>query len=95
MPLNVLLYYLMVGVYYALTGYFYILIASILLSWLPEVKQSKIGRFIDRLANPYMRLFRGLIVIGMFDFTPILGFIIYRFGLNQIFLMINLMYNNL
>ena len=95
MSFEVLLYYAMVGVYYALLAYFYVLIASILLSWLPELRRNKIGQFIDRLANPYMRIFRGLIVIGMFDFTPIIGFIIYRFGLNQVYLMIDLMYNNI
>lgn len=82
-------------IYFALLFYFYVLIGSVLLSWLPELKRSKIGQFIDRLANPYMRLFRGLIVVGMFDFTPIVGFLIYQFGLNQFGRMIDLMIQNL
>lgn len=95
MTFEIILYYILVGVYYALLAYFYVLIASILLSWLPELRRNKIGQFIERLANPYMRIFRGLIVIGMFDFTPIIGFIIYRFGLSQVLAMIQLMYSNL
>jgi hypothetical protein len=30
-----------------------------------------------------MRIFRGILVIGMIDLTPILGFIIYQFGLTS------------
>ncbi|AIO19143.1 YGGT family protein [Candidatus Izimaplasma bacterium HR1] len=67
---------------YALTAYYYVLIASILLSWIPELRKSKIGQTINQLANPYMRIFRGLLVFGMMDFTPIIGFILYRVGLD-------------
>ena len=67
--------------YKALQYYYYILIASILLSWVPDLKRSTIGQFIDKLANPYMRIFRGWIVIGVMDFTPIIGFIFYQYGL--------------
>lgn len=80
--------------YYALRAYFYVLIASVLLSWLPEIRRTRLGAFIDRLADPYMRIFRGLVVIGMFDFTPILGFLIYQFGLNQFAQMIQIMAMN-
>ena len=64
--------------------YYYILVASVLLSWIPDLKRSTIGRFIDKLANPYMRIFRGWIVIGVMDFTPIIGFMFYYFGLNAL-----------
>lgn len=82
---------LLTVVYYALRVYYWILIASILLSWIPDLKQSSLGRFIDRLANPYMRIFRGLLVFGMMDFTPILGFILYQIGLNYFAQMILIM----
>ena len=76
----------------ALQYYYYILIASILLSWIPDLKRSSIGQFIDRLANPYMRIFRGWIVIGVMDFTPIIGFIFYNFGMTAFNDMIYTMY---
>lgn len=79
-------------IFNALQYYYYILIASIFLSWIPELKRSKIGQFIDRLANPYMRIFRGWIVIGIMDFTPIIGFIFYRFGIDALGDMIKTMY---
>lgn len=81
----------LIVVYRILQVYFYILIGSILLSWLPELRETQIGRFIHALANPYMRVFRGLLVFGMFDFTPIIGFIIYQVGMNYLAQMINIM----
>jgi uncharacterized protein YggT (Ycf19 family) len=81
---------LLIVVYRILQVYFYILIGSILLSWLPELRETQLGRFIDRLASPYMSVFRGLLVFGMFDFTPIIGFIIYQVGMNYLAQMINL-----
>lgn len=83
--------YLYIGVYYLLRVYFYVLIASILLSWLPEIKSSKFGQFVERLANPYMRIFRGIFVFGMFDFTPMIGIILYQTGLYYVARAINLM----
>ena len=79
-------------IYQTLTYYYYILIASILLSWIPDLKRSRMGQFIDKLANPYMRIFRGWIVIGIMDFTPIIGFIFYQFGLNALGQMLSQMY---
>ena len=71
-------------IYKILQYYYYILVASVLLSWIPDLKRSSVGRIIDKLADPYMRIFRGWIVIGVMDFTPILGFMFYYFGLNAV-----------
>ena len=43
----------------------------------------------DKIANPYMRIFRGLLVFGMLDFTPIIGFLLYTWGLNNLEAMIS------
>ena len=61
--------------------YFFILIAYILLSWFPTIRESRFYYYLHRIADPYMRFFRGFLVIGSMDFTPIVGFLIYRFGL--------------
>lgn len=71
-------------IFKALEYYYYILVASVLLSWIPDLKRSTVGQFIDKLANPYMRIFRGWVVIGVMDFTPIIGFMFYYFGLNAL-----------
>jgi len=39
-----------------------------------------------------MKIFRGWIVIGVMDFTPIIGFIFYQVGLNAFSQMIFTMY---
>lgn len=95
MAVNVLLIQTLTVVYYALSGYYWLLIINIFLSWIPELKQTKIGRLITYLADPYMRIFRGLLVFGMFDFTPIIGLILYQIGVNYFGQMINIMINSL
>ena len=87
--IGLLFYY----VYWALRIYFYIIIASILMSWVPELKNTRIGKLIDRIANPFMRIFRGILVIGMFDLTPMVGLFLYQLGLTYLAQMVNIMLN--
>lgn len=85
------MFYLLSVVVWALRIYFYILIAFVLLSWFPEFRHTKFYRVIAQIAMPYMRLFRGLLVFGSFDFTPILGFLLYQWGLSNLEQMLQLM----
>jgi len=85
------LIFLLKGVAIFLQIYFYILIAYILLSWITELRNSKFYYYIKLLADPYMRIFRGLLVFGMMDFTPIIGFLLYQYGLDQLNKMINML----
>lgn len=78
-------------IYRALQVYLYILIGSILMSWVPELRRTRIGQLIDKIASPFMNLFRGIIVIGMFDFTPMVGLILYQLGLSYLAQMVNMM----
>lgn len=57
---------------------------SIILSWLPSLYEYKIFRLIRSVSDWYLRPFRGVLVIGMFDLTPIIGIGIYQFILSQI-----------
>lgn len=72
---------ILTGLYYVLQLYFYLLIAYVLLSWIPDIRQSRFYYVLHQITDPYMRLFRGIIVMGQFDFTPIIGFMLYSFGL--------------
>ncbi|PAT01855.1 hypothetical protein CI105_05050 [Candidatus Izimaplasma bacterium ZiA1] len=72
-----------------LQGYYYTIIAYILLSWFPSLHNNFIYLAIKRLADPYLRVFRGVIVFGYFDFTPIVGLILYDFGMRGIALFFN------
>lgn len=85
--IGIIFYY----IYRILQVYFYVIFASILMSWVPELRKTKIGQVIDKLANPFMSVFRGFIVIGMFDFTPMLGIFLYQLGLEYLGQMVNLM----
>ena len=84
-----LTFFIIVG--YLLRAYYYILIIYVLMSWIPELRGSKFHQVVHNIANPYMRIFRGLLVFGMMDFTPILGFILYQVGLNYYAQMLVLM----
>jgi len=58
---------------------------TILLNWIPGFRNSKIGYYMNKITDFYLGRFRGFIVIGMLDFTPIIGFVIYEFALSMFF----------
>eukprot|EP01031_Cornospumella_fuschlensis_P023152 gene23152-28136_t len=53
-----------------------ILIASVALSWFPQIYQTvKVLRILPRLSEPYLRIFRGVIPpIAGFDLSPLAAF---------------------
>jgi YggT family protein len=58
--------------------YYYALIITILLSWLPQLQENKIARFIYNITDPYLAIFRRFIPpFGMIDFSPIIAFFVY------------------
>ena len=60
----------------AIEIYSYMLLIWVIGSWFPQWHSSKFYQFIDRLVEPYARIFRGLIPpIGGFDFSVIVAFI--------------------
>ncbi len=72
--MQVVLYY----IYYVLQVYFYILLIYVILTWTPIVN-SEFGRFLKKITDPFLSIFRGWLVIGMFDFTPMIGLLLYQF----------------
>lgn len=64
----------------AFTIYTYMLIAYILLSWIPAAQDSAVGRFLAAVCEPYLGIFRKFIPpIGMIDISPIVAFLALRF----------------
>jgi uncharacterized protein YggT (Ycf19 family) len=57
--------------------YQYALFFFILLSWFPALKDSMIYRFLGTICEPFFRIFRGWLVFGQFDLTPMVGIIMY------------------
>ncbi|CAM4258591.1 YggT family protein [Paenibacillus tarimensis] len=61
--------------------YSFIIIAYILLSWLPNARESFIGEFLGKLVEPYLAPFRRIIppIGGMLDISPIIALFALRF----------------
>lgn len=61
--------------------YFYLIIAYVLLSWLPNARESFVGEWLGKLVEPYLTPFRRLIppIGGMIDISPIVALIALNF----------------
>jgi YggT family protein len=61
--------------------YTYMLIAYVLLSWLPSARDSFVGEILGKLCEPYLSIFRRFIppIGGMIDISPIVAMIALRF----------------
>jgi YggT family protein len=61
--------------------YRWLLIAYILLSWVPNIRDSFIGELLKKIVEPYLAPFRKIIppIGGMLDISPIIAFIALNF----------------
>ena len=61
--------------------YFFMIIAYVLLSWIPNARDSFIGEMLGKLTEPYLSIFRRFIppLGGMIDISPIVAIIALRF----------------
>ena len=58
----------------ALTIYSYALIVYILMSWIPNARETSIGVFLAKICEPYLEIFRRFIPpLGMIDISPIVA----------------------
>ena len=57
------------------------LIGYILLSWIPNARESFIGEWLGKLTEPYLAPFRKIIppIGGMIDISPIVAIFVLRF----------------
>ncbi|PQP80505.1 hypothetical protein C0Q44_27420 [Paenibacillus sp. PCH8] len=64
--------------------YFYMVIVYILMSWLPNARESFIGEWLGKLVEPYLRPFRKFIppLFGVLDISPIVALIVLQLALN-------------
>lgn len=54
--------------------YTWVIIGYVLMSWIPNLRESSFGQLIARLAEPYLELFRRFIPpLGMIDLSPIIA----------------------
>ncbi|WP_071459372.1 YggT family protein [Bacillus massilinigeriensis] len=73
--------------------YQWALIIYILMSWFPNARGTAIGKFLERICEPFLEPFRRIIPpIGMIDISPFVAFFVLRFavvGLTQLFIWIS------
>lgn len=61
--------------------YSWMIIAYILMSWIPNARESSIGEMLGKLVEPYLSPFRRIIppIGGMIDISPIVALIALHF----------------
>lgn len=61
--------------------YFYMIIAYVLLSWVPNARDSFIGQLLGRFVEPYLSIFRRFIppIGGVIDISPIVAIFALQF----------------
>ena len=66
------------ALYYIMYGFLGLICLNILLSWFPAVYKYSFFRFLRKITDAYMQPFRGILVIGIFDFTSIIGVVLFE-----------------
>ena len=62
------------GIASAIQIYSVLLIIYILMSWVPASRETKFGKILAKIAEPYLGFFRKFIPpLGMIDISPIVG----------------------
>jgi YggT family protein len=63
------------------TIYYFMIIAYVFLSWVPNVRESFVGKLLAKVVEPYLTPFRKLIppIGGMLDISPIVALIALNF----------------
>lgn len=72
--------------------YSWLIVIYILMSWIPNARESGLGQMLGQIVEPYLEPFRKIIPpIGMLDISPIFAFLALRFaevGVKAIFNML-------
>lgn len=76
------------GLFWLLQSYFIFIVINIFLTWIPFVYKYNFFRVCRKISDWYLGPFRGIIVLGMFDFSPIIGLFIFQFILQAMQFMI-------
>ncbi len=66
----------------------YLVIIDVLLSWVPDLKQSKLGYWVGKMTDPLLDPFRRFLVIGVMDFSPIAVIAIIRIVVQPLYVLI-------
>ena len=54
--------------------YTWMILACVIISWIPELQRNKIAEILSRIVDPFLAIFRRFIPpIGMLDITPLVA----------------------
>jgi len=60
------------------------------MSWVPSTRETAIGRFLERICEPYLEPFRKIIPpFGMIDISPIVAILVLNLARNGIAIISN------
>lgn len=72
--------YILYGVGMLINVYYFAMLYYIISSWIPALQANAIGRFVEKIVEPYLAIFRKFIPpFGMIDLSPIVAFFVYNF----------------
>ncbi|WCN39008.1 YggT family protein [Aneurinibacillus uraniidurans] len=61
--------------------YYFMIIVYILMSWVPQVRETSLGEILGKLVEPYLEIFRRFIPpLGVIDISPIVALIALQFA---------------
>lgn len=73
--------------------YTFMIIAYVLMSWVPQMRETPIGQLLERLVEPYMAPFRRFIPpLGFIDISPIVALIALHFARDGVYMLFNLLF---
>ena len=73
--------------------YSLMLVAYILMSWVPAAQNSAIGQMLEKVCEPYLGIFRKFIPpIGMIDISPIVAIFLLNYIQRGLFIVIQKIY---
>lgn len=80
--MGTIIYYLSV----ILRIYETMILLYVFMSWVPQSRETQLGRILGNLVEPYLSIFRKIIPpIGMVDFSPIVAFVILDIAMQGLF----------
>lgn len=73
--------YVITIIHFAFTVYQYMVIAYVLMSWVPQMRETSIGQLLEKLVEPYLAPFRRFIpTLGFIDISPIVALFALHFA---------------
>lgn len=72
-----------------LNVYSFLLVANVLMSWIPSLEETKVGRFILKITDPYLNLFKFIPNIGPIGIYPIVAILVYQYATIGLLSLIN------